>query len=184
MARNVKSPSSILKFTHLWKPDNYNPQKSVYSVHGQYDEASYKNLIDNIKTFLNASSIEEKDDFVLFNNNLKLFRKKPNHPKNETKHYLVKAQCKDKLELPEGIKEQRPFIVDKSGNDIPRDTELEGGVGMIVSKPTPFPKIGVISNVLKGVVIYGFPKAQEVKEVIDSEELVSEVINDSEQTAH
>ena len=83
---------------------------------------------------------------------------------------------KSVLELPEGNKKQKPFVVNKKGEDIKRDTALEGCICSIHSKPTVYSKVSVISNILKGLVIFGFPKEKEVNSN-------SEVLNDTEHRA-
>ncbi len=175
MANNVKSPSGMLFFPHIWEVDNYNPTKAVFSAHIGLEEKQYHDYIQKIKAFIGAVNVEEKEDWVLFDR-VKLYRKKPNHPKNASGFYLVKAQMKSVLELPEGNKKQKPFVVNKQGEDIKRDTALEGCICSIHSKPTVYRKVSVISNILKGLVIFGFPKEKEVNSN-------SEVLNDTEHRA-
>ncbi len=175
MARTVNSPSGILFFPHIWEVDNYNPTKAVFSAHIGLEEKQYHDYIQKIKAFIGAVNVEEKEDWVLFDR-VKLYRKKPNHPKNASGFYLVKAQMKSVLELPEGNKKQKPFVVNKKGEDIKRDTALEGCICSIHSKPTVYSKVSVISNILKGLVIFGFPKEKEVNSN-------SEVLNDTEHRA-
>ena len=175
MARTVNSPSGILFFPHIWEVDNYNPTKAVFSAHIGLEEKQYHDYIQKIKAFIGAVNVEEKEDWVLFDR-VKLYRKKPNHPKNASGFYLVKAQMKSVLELPEGNKKQKPFVVNKKGEDIKRDTALEGCICSIHSKPTVYNKVSVISNILKGLVIFGFPKQEEVNSN-------SEVLNDTEHRA-
>lgn len=175
MARTVNSPSGILFFPHIWEVDNYNPTKAVFSAHIGLEEKQYHDYIQKIKAFIGAVNVEEKEDWVLFDR-IKLYRKKPNHPKNASGFYLVKAQMKSVLELPEGNKKQKPFVVNKKGEDIKRDTALEGCICSIHSKPTVYNKVSVISNILKGLVIFGFPKQEEVNSN-------SEVLNDTEHRA-
>ena len=175
MARTVNSPSGILFFPHIWEVDNYNPTKAVFSAHIGLEEKQYHDYIQKIKAFIGAVNVEEKEDWVLFDR-VKLYRKKPTHPKNASGKYLIKAQMKSVLELPEGNKKQKPFVVNKKGEDIKRDTALEGCICSIHSKPTVYRKVSVISNILKGLVIFGFPKEKEVNSN-------SEVLNDTEHRA-
>jgi hypothetical protein len=173
--RLVKSPSGICFFPHIWEVDTFNPQKAVYSVHIGLEEKQYHDYMNSIKTFLGSNHVEEEQDWVRIDR-MKLYRKKPSHPKNTSNLYLVKSQMKSVLELPEGDKKQKPFVVNKQGEDIKRDTALEGCICSIHSKPTVYGKVSVISNILKGLVIFGFPKQEEVVSN-------SEVLNDTEHRA-
>ena len=77
---------------------------------------------------------------------------------------------KSVLELPEGNKKQKPFVVNKKGEDIKRDTALEGCICSIHSKLL-FTGRYLLSVILKGLVIFGFPNSN------------SEVLNDTEHRA-
>ena len=155
MSNIVKSPSSRGFFPHLWSADTFNPQKSVYSITCGMRFDQYQKYIKNIQDFLGAQSVnDDNEGYVSFDGN-KLYRKKPENKANSSGFYLVKAQMKTELDLADGTKKvQKPFIVNIKGEDIPRDTDLAGCYLSVHSKPTVYRKLSVISNILKGVVVF------------------------------
>ena len=161
MTRIVKSPSCRAMFPHLWKVDTFNPQKSVYSITCGLRFDQYQKYITNIQEFLGAHNVNENNEkFVSFDGN-KLYRKKPDNKANSSGFYLVKAQMKTELDLADGTKKiQKPFAVNIKGEDIPRDTDLAGCFLSVVSKPTIYKKVSVISNILKGVVVFKHKEAE------------------------
>lgn len=166
MTRIVKSPSCRAMFPHLWKVDTFNPQKSVYSITCGLRFDQYQKYIANIQDFLGAHSVnEDNEKFVSFDGN-KLYRKKPDNKGNSSGFYLVKAQMKDELILDDGAKKvQKPFIVNIKGEDIPRDTDLAGCFLSVHSKPTVYRKVSVISNILKGVVVFKHKEAEIISDI-------------------
>jgi len=166
MVNIVKSPSCRAMFPHIWKVDTFNPQKSVYSITCGLRFDQYQKYIANIQEFLGAHSVnEDNEKFVSFDGN-KLYRKTPKNNGNSSGFYLVKSQMKDELILDDGTKKvQKPFIVNIKGEDIPRDTDLAGCFLSVHSKPTVYRKVSVISNILKGVVVFKHKEAEIISDI-------------------
>ena len=166
MVNIVKSPSCRAMFPHIWKVDTFNPQKSVYSITCGLRFDQYQKYIANIQDFLGAHSVnEDNEKFVSFDGN-KLYRKTPKNNGNSSGFYLVKSQMKDELILDDGTKKvQKPFIVNIKGEDIPRDTDLAGCFLSVHSKPTVYRKVSVISNILKGVVVFKHKEAEIISDI-------------------
>ena len=166
MAQIVKSPSCRGFFPHIWSADTFNPQKNVYSITCGLRFDQYQKYIANIQDFLGAHSVNDNNEkYVLFDNN-KLYRKKPDNKGNSSGLYLVKAQMKTELDLADGTKKiQKPFAVNRKGEDIPRDTDLAGCFLSVVSKPTVYKKVSVISNILKGVVVINHKEAEIISDI-------------------
>lgn len=156
MSRKIVSPACILNFPYLRQVDRYNKNNPVYQVQGKFLHDAYQKYINDIRTFLDVSHtqlIDERPDYLELAGN-RLYRKRPQHPKGDGKHYLISAKCKEFIPTATGPKmDNKPFINYKSGEPVPEDLELRGLVACIVSQPTLFKSMGVIANVLKGVII-------------------------------
>ena len=165
----IKSPLGMGFFPHLWNVDTFNPQKSVYSITLGLRHDLYQKYIKSIQDFIGANNVNEDNESYVSFNGIKYYRKLPDHPSNSSGLFLCKAQMKSELDLDNGVKKkQKPFIVNKKGEDIPQETDLAGCLLMVHSKPTVFKRLSVISNILKGVVVYNLKKPEIEQCVIQS----------------
>ena len=154
MKKLIKSPIGMCFYPHLWETDKFNPLKEVFSCTLTLDEDKYQQYIQDIKNCLDILNVkDEHEDYVLMDR-FKLYRKTPRHPNNSSGKYQVKATMRAELEIPEGNKKQKPFIVNSKGEGLDYNTDLSGSMIRVHSKPTKFKNVSVISNVLKGVVVY------------------------------
>ena len=155
MSRKVVSPACILNFPYLREVDTYNKQNLVYSVQGLFTHEAYQKYLNDIRNFIDVHHnqlVDDRPDYAEFAGN-KLYRKRPQHPKGDGKHYIINSKCKEFLKTASGTISNRPFVNFKNGESVPSDRDLKGLVGCIVSRPTVFKSMSVVSNILLGVIV-------------------------------
>ena len=162
MKNVIKSPVGVLQFAkYLEEPDTYQPSNPKYVANIKLFEDEYKIFLEKIRLHIKADEIiGENSDVVVYNKDgkkYKLYRKTPTHTKGDGISYKFASKCKDYLITDTGKIDNKPFIINKDGNKLLDDAQLEGASCRLVCTPTPFKKLGIIGLVLKGVIIEELP---------------------------
>ena len=155
----IKSPPCFAQWTkYLFEVDKYGNQET-HSVHAKFDGENWKQFLNQVQGHVGMQSW----------NKCKLHFKDPDHEKSDGKHYSVKFKCKAQLPTSEGMVKQTPQIVDVKGK--PYTGVVEGASVRIVYTPMAYPKVSVISLILRKVEVLHAPKGfEDVDEALTNEE--------------
>ena len=182
MSRKLVSPPCLLNFPYLREVDTYNKKSPVYSVQVLFKHDPYQKYLNDIRNFIDVHHnqlVDDRPDYAEFAGN-KLYRKRPQHPKGDGKHYIINSKCKEYLKTASGTISNRPFINFKNGESVPDDMDLKGLVGCIVSRPTVFKKMSVVSNILLGVIVLQKESA-DISEIEKEAGIVEKVQSSTEE---
>ena len=183
----IKTPVGILQYSKFVREtDNYQPTKPVYSANVNFHEEDAKSLIQKIIESVQGDDIAgENSSCVVINvknKKCKLYRKLPMHEKGDGVHHKFTFKCKDYLMTSSGKLDNRPFIIDTKGNRVPEDAQLEGAKVQIAFQPTVYPKVQVISNLFKGVIVheYGHMPDSTLDNDANTQKIIDELMTEIE----